>query len=210
MGGTALGASGRSNNGLKLDVKTGKLSLWRLFPTFTFTFLLLAYICRLLLGAGRRAARSSCSEVAAAREELHLLPVPDAGLLAPGCLGQLLLPASLRSEVTVFQYAVTTPGPGNGSCTVGDTDGSACGLTFVSGPAAALLTGATFHLVTISPPTGGTFEARLYQLESGAHVPASGAQPLATSPSISLQFNPVAATDAFYRTDATVHRAVAT
>ena len=38
MGGTALGASGRSNNGLKLDVKTGKLSLWRLFPTFTFTF----------------------------------------------------------------------------------------------------------------------------------------------------------------------------
>ena len=37
MGGTALGASGRSNNGLKLDVKTGKLSLWRLFPTFTFT-----------------------------------------------------------------------------------------------------------------------------------------------------------------------------
>ena len=36
MGGTALGASGRSNNGLKLDVKTGKLSLWRLFPTFTF------------------------------------------------------------------------------------------------------------------------------------------------------------------------------
>ena len=39
MGGTALGASGRSNNGLKLDVKTGKLSLWRLFPTFTFTFL---------------------------------------------------------------------------------------------------------------------------------------------------------------------------
>ena len=35
MGGTALGASGRSNNGLKLDVKTGKLSLWRLFPTFT-------------------------------------------------------------------------------------------------------------------------------------------------------------------------------
>ena len=34
MGGTALGASGRSNNGLKLDVKTGKLSLWRLFPTF--------------------------------------------------------------------------------------------------------------------------------------------------------------------------------
>ena len=40
MGGTALGASGRSNNGLKLDVKTGKLSLWRLFPTFTFTFYL--------------------------------------------------------------------------------------------------------------------------------------------------------------------------
>ena len=39
MGGTALGASGRSNNGLKLDVKTGKLSLWRLFPTFTFTFI---------------------------------------------------------------------------------------------------------------------------------------------------------------------------
>ena len=38
VGGTALGASGRSNNGLKLDVKTGKLSLWRLFPTFTFTF----------------------------------------------------------------------------------------------------------------------------------------------------------------------------
>ena len=38
MGGTALGASGRSNNGLKLDVKTGKLSLWRLYPTFTFTF----------------------------------------------------------------------------------------------------------------------------------------------------------------------------
>ena len=36
VGGTALGASGRSNNGLKLDVKTGKLSLWRLFPTFTF------------------------------------------------------------------------------------------------------------------------------------------------------------------------------
>ena len=34
MGGTALGASGRSNNGLKLDVKTGKLSLWRLFPAF--------------------------------------------------------------------------------------------------------------------------------------------------------------------------------
>ena len=30
--------TGRSNNGLKLDVKTGKLSLWRLFPTFTFTF----------------------------------------------------------------------------------------------------------------------------------------------------------------------------
>ncbi|EFN55431.1 hypothetical protein CHLNCDRAFT_52221 [Chlorella variabilis] len=28
----------QSNNGLKLDVKTGKLSLWRLFPTFTFTF----------------------------------------------------------------------------------------------------------------------------------------------------------------------------
>ena len=27
-------------NGLKLDVKTGKLSLWRLFPTFTFTFTL--------------------------------------------------------------------------------------------------------------------------------------------------------------------------
>ena len=40
VGGTALGASGRSNNGLKLDVKTGKLSLWRLFPTFTFTFYL--------------------------------------------------------------------------------------------------------------------------------------------------------------------------
>ena len=40
MGGTALGASGRSNNGLKLDVKTGKLSLWRLFPTFTFTFIM--------------------------------------------------------------------------------------------------------------------------------------------------------------------------
>ena len=38
VGSTALGASGRSNNGLKLDVKTGKLSLWRLFPTFTFTF----------------------------------------------------------------------------------------------------------------------------------------------------------------------------
>ena len=36
MGGTALGASGRSNNGLKLDVKTGKLSLWRLFPAFTY------------------------------------------------------------------------------------------------------------------------------------------------------------------------------
>ena len=28
----------RHSNGLKLDVKTGKLSLWRLFPTFTFTF----------------------------------------------------------------------------------------------------------------------------------------------------------------------------
>ena len=41
MGGTALGTSGRSNNGLKLDVKTGKLSLWRLFPTFTFTFTML-------------------------------------------------------------------------------------------------------------------------------------------------------------------------
>ena len=41
LGGTALGASGRSNNGLKLDVKTGKLSLWRLFPTFTFTFIFL-------------------------------------------------------------------------------------------------------------------------------------------------------------------------
>ena len=43
MGGTALGASGRSNNGLKLDVKTGKLSLWRLFPTFTFTFTFAIY-----------------------------------------------------------------------------------------------------------------------------------------------------------------------
>ena len=43
VGGTALGASGRSNNGLKLDVKTGKLSLWRLFPTFTFTFYCLAF-----------------------------------------------------------------------------------------------------------------------------------------------------------------------
>ena len=46
MGGTALGASGRSNNGLQLDVKTGKLSLWRLFPTFTFTFFL--YACATL------------------------------------------------------------------------------------------------------------------------------------------------------------------
>ena len=51
MGGTALGASGRSNNGLKLDVKTGKLNLWRLFPTFTFTFTYLlppSCRCRLL------------------------------------------------------------------------------------------------------------------------------------------------------------------
>ncbi|EFN53324.1 hypothetical protein CHLNCDRAFT_58610 [Chlorella variabilis] len=36
----AVASLQRSNNGLKLDVKTGKLSLWRLFPTFTFTFTL--------------------------------------------------------------------------------------------------------------------------------------------------------------------------
>ena len=90
MGGTALGASGRSNNGLKLDVKTGKLSLWRLFPTFTFTFTHGAEVWGVQLAAKAACCHRGSAGSAAEKLQLsylrHLLGVrqstPNAALLA--------------------------------------------------------------------------------------------------------------------------------
>ena len=78
MGGTALGASGRSNNGLKLDVKTGKLSLWRLFPTFTFTFQVEQRAPRRELGVQPGGAALSlllCNLMTGSAMEAVLMPV---------------------------------------------------------------------------------------------------------------------------------------
>ena len=85
MGGTALGASGRSNNGLKLDVKTGKLSLWRLFPTFTFTFTFYTKLtvmgARGMGHAGPAGTCSPCPPLVDARAHRH-----RAAMRMPACM----------------------------------------------------------------------------------------------------------------------------
>ena len=100
MGGTALGASGRSNNGLKLDVKTGKLSLWRLFPTFTFTFLHQIQ-CREGLAAAGGTDCSALSSGAAARSDLfefapnYARGSADAGVASRGSAREVRVAALL-------------------------------------------------------------------------------------------------------------------
>ena len=102
MGGTALGASGRSNNGLKLDVKTGKLSLWRLFPTFTFYPPIPASMCR---GPFPKALVLSLQRIetwGGVAGRRSLLPPSDLRsgrplLLLPPCAGRPAVPPSFRS-----------------------------------------------------------------------------------------------------------------
>ena len=84
VGGTALGASGRSIHGLKIDVKTGKFSLWRLFPTFTFTFT--CHLAAAIKPALPRRPLLQCFTVAALNSLAQGITWSNA-VLPAGCLG---------------------------------------------------------------------------------------------------------------------------